>query len=51
MIAIKYITSIIVIPYTLIRRISIVDIMANKTPIQSGNSNRIFKATAVPRTS
>ena len=38
-------------PYYLLRRIKKVLVIVNKTPIQSLNLKRIFKAIAVPSTS
>jgi len=38
-------------PYYLLRRIKKVLVIVNKTPIQSFNPKRIYKAIAVPKTS
>ena len=38
-------------PYYLLRRIKKVLVIVNKTPIQSFNPKRIYKAMAVPKTS
>ena len=38
-------------PYYLLRRIKKVQVIVNKTPIQSFNPKRIYKAIAVPKTS
>jgi len=45
------IASIIVIPPFFINKINKVEVIDNKTPIQSYNLNKIFRAIAVPRTS